>query len=87
MKGSFWRLPFRTACPSTIAIVSPGPATMRLMKFVSALVFVGAGHGWSSLCATPHSFAFSAPLGGWKTVTSPTFGSPKRFPIRLTSTR
>ena len=29
----------------------------------------------------------SAPVGGWKTTTSPTSGSEKRAPMRLTSTR
>ena len=29
----------------------------------------------------------SAPAGGWKTTISPTFGSLKRLPSRLTSTR
>ena len=64
MNGSFWRLPLRIAWPSMIASVSPGPATIRLMKLTLAFVFVGAGHGWFSSCWTPHSFAFSAPLGG-----------------------
>src|SRR3954465_10736914 len=33
MYGSFSRLPLRITCPSTIRMVSPGPATTRLMKF------------------------------------------------------
>ena len=31
--------------------------------------------------------SISAPVGGWKTTTSPTSGSEKRAPMRLTSTR
>ena len=31
--------------------------------------------------------ASSAPFGGWKTTMSPTDGSPKRMPMRFTSTR
>jgi hypothetical protein len=44
MNGSFWRLPFRTTCPLTIAIRSPGPATTRLMKLSLARVAVGLSH-------------------------------------------
>ncbi len=60
---------------------------MRLMKFTSARVGVACAHGWLGRRRAPHWFSFSAPAGGWKTVTSPTLGSPKLLPIRLTSTR
>src|ERR687894_1534592 len=87
MNDSRWRSPFRTTCPSSIAIRSPGPATTRLTKLTSARSGVGSSQtspapGWD-----PHWSPFSAPAGGWKTMTSPTVGSPKRLPIRLTRIR
>ncbi len=87
MKGSAWRLPLRITCPSWIAIVSPGPATMRLMKFTSAFCDVAFGQGCRGSWGTAHCSSLSAPVGGWKTVTSPTAGFPKLLPMRLTSTR
>ena len=71
-------------------IVSPGPATTRLMKFVDVSSWL-IDFGHAELAAdlqSPHGALFSAaPLGGWKTMMSPTLGSPKRLPRRLTSTR
>src|SRR5215210_7307421 len=88
MKDSFWRLPLRITWPSRTASRSPGPATTRLMKFTSARSCVGWSHAWlGGGGPPPHSLASSAPAGGWKTTTSPTEGSLKRAPMRLTSTR
>src|SRR5262245_48666583 len=71
-----------------MAILSPGPATTRLMKFTSARSLVGSAHAWlGGGGPPPHSLDCSAPAGGWKTTTSPTFGSVKRAPMRLTGTR
>src|SRR5215213_1678769 len=67
---------------------SPGPATMRFMKLTSAFWGVGASQTWPSGGGPePQVLSSSAPAGGWKTTTSPTPGSLKRAPIRLTSTR
>src|SRR5207253_9220998 len=41
------RLPLRITCPSTIEITSPGPATMRLMKFTPDCF----GTGWAHAAA------------------------------------
>src|SRR5215217_1605592 len=74
--------------PSWMASRSPGPATTRLMKLTSALLADSFRHTWpSGGWPPPHWLPCSAPVGGWKTTTSPTSGSPKRAPIRLTSTR
>src|SRR3954454_17259650 len=82
MNDSFWTLPLRTAWPSLIAIVSPGPATMRLMNLTSASLGASFGHGWPAPSSTPHwplgPIPPGSPLagpGGWKTTTSPTLGS------------
>src|SRR5688572_22375938 len=88
MKSSCWRSPLSITRPLRTASRSPGPATMRLMKFTSALSSVGrAQTSPSGGGPPPHVLSWSAPAGGWKTTTSPTSGSPKRAPIRLTSTR
>src|SRR5215217_42429 len=88
MKSSCWSSPLRMTCPPWIAIRSPGPATTRLMKFTSAFSSVGRLQTWPSGGGPlPQVLSCSAPAGGWKTTTSPTSGSPKRAPIRLTRTR
>src|SRR5215213_7534370 len=88
MNDSFWRLPLRITCPPRTASRSPGPATTRLMKFTSARSSVGSAQTWlGGGGPPPHSLERSAPAGGWKTTTSPTDGSLKREPMRLTSTR
>src|SRR5829696_3489697 len=87
-KSSGWRLPFSTTWPSSIAIVSPGPATTRLMKLTSARSSVGSSQASpAGGSPPPHWLPCSAPAGGWNTTMSPTWGSLKRAPIRLTSTR
>src|SRR3954447_9270662 len=69
-------------------ILSPGPATIRLMKFTSARCAVGRSQTWpAGGWSPPHMLSCSAPSGGWKTTTSPTSGSLKRAPMRFTSTR
>src|SRR4051794_23041000 len=88
MKGSFWGLPLRITRPLRTWRRSPGPATMRLMKLTSARF----GVSFRQTCPIgggppPHMSSCSAPSGGWKTTTSPTSGSEKRAPMRLTSTR
>ena len=90
VKDSLARLPLRITWPSTMASLSPGPATTRLMKLTSDLPEVGVpqGCGWPSpWLGFPHWTSCSEPLGGWKTRISPTSGSEKRLPMRLTSTR
>src|SRR5215211_7856411 len=88
MKGSFWSLPLRITRPLRIWRRSPGPATMRLMKLTSARSGVSLRHTWPvGGGPLPHMSSCSAPAGGWKTTTSPTSGSEKRAPMRLTSTR
>src|SRR5215203_3387248 len=87
MNGSFWSLPLRTTRPLRIWRRSPGPATTRLMKLTSAFLVVGFRQTWPSGGGAPHMSSCSAPVGGWKTTTSPTSGSEKRAPMRLTSTR
>src|SRR5215208_2985878 len=86
-QGSAASRPLRITCPSRIRSRSPGPATIRLMKFTSACARVG----WlqtSPCCGlVPHWLLRSAPPGGWKTTMSPTLGSPKCMPTRLTRTR
>src|SRR4051794_20803967 len=68
-------------------ILSPGPATTRLMKLTSERSGVGLSQAWpAGGWPDPHTFS-SAPAGGWKTTTSPTDGFEKRSPMRLTSTR
>ena len=57
--------------------VSPGPATIRLMKFWSERPGVASGQACRGGCGTPHSVAVSAPAGGWKTTMSPIAGSVK----------
>src|SRR4051812_44189480 len=86
--GSFWSFPFKMTLPSSKRNLSPGPATMRLMKFTSARWGVGLSHGWpAGGWPEPQVLSCSAPAGGWKTTTSPTSGVEKRAPMRLTSTR
>ena len=83
MYESFSRTPFRITCPSTIEILSPGPATTRLMNVWLDSVGVGTSQarvkkcpdGLSPSSATPQvPWSESAPLGGWKTTMSPTLG-------------
>jgi hypothetical protein len=59
------------------------------MKVWSEWFLVGLAHGWSSRAGAPHCAGTpSAPAGGWKTMMSPTFGSPpSRVVTRWTSTR
>ena len=58
------------------------------MKFTSARSGLGSRQTWPGGGAPPpHLAPLSAPSGGWKTTTSPTLGSLKRAPMRLTSTR
>src|SRR3954447_24208233 len=59
------------------------------MKVVSATFGVSLMHTWPSGGCAPHCSPTvdSAPAGGWKTTMSPTEGSLKRWPMRLTSTR
>src|SRR5688572_16650959 len=58
------------------------------MKFTSARSVLGSRHTSPGGGEPPPHFApLSAPAGGWKTTMSPTLGSPKREPMRLTSTR
>ena len=57
------------------------------MKLTSARCGVGRSHAWPRLRAGAPQVSVSEPFGGWKTTTSPIFGSAKRLPIRLTSTR
>src|SRR5215212_3928731 len=88
MKGSFWSLPLRMTRPLRTWRRSPGPATMRLMKLTSARFGVSFRQTWPMGGGPPpHMSSCSAPSGGWKTTTSPTSGSEKRAPMRLTSTR
>src|SRR3954464_7252428 len=87
MYASFSRLPLRMTWPSTIRMTSPGPAATRLMKLTFALPGVGRSHAAFSSRLWSPQVSVSEPSGGWKTTTSPTFGSLKRWPIRLTSTR
>src|SRR5215210_1931056 len=85
MNGSFWSLPLRITRPSRIWRWSPGPATMRLMKLMSARCGVSLRQTWPvGGGPAPHMSSCSAPSGGWKTTTSP---SENRSPMRLTSTR
>src|SRR3954449_6189931 len=88
MNGSFWSLPLRITRPLRICRWSPGPATMRLMKLMSARRGVSFRQTWPvGGGPPPHMSSCSAPSGGWKTTTSPTSGSEKRSPMRFTSTR
>src|SRR4051795_11250660 len=59
------------------------------MNVVSATFGVSLMHTWPSGGCAPHCSPTvdSAPAGGWKTTMSPTEGSLKRWPMRLTSTR
>src|SRR4051812_2448267 len=68
-------------------MLSPGPATTRLMKFSLARSAVGLSQAWPGFGRLEPQVFSSAPAGGWKTTTSPTSGLVKRSPIRLTSTR
>src|SRR3954451_7477863 len=87
MYGSFSRLPLRITCPSTIRMMSPGPATTRLMKLTFAWPAVGLSQAaFSSLVPSPH-VSVSEPAGGWNTTMSPILGSLNRWPMGLTSTR
>ena len=47
--------PLTTGWPLRIASVSPGPATIRLMKFWLDRSAVGFGQGWRRECGSPHS--------------------------------
>src|SRR3954447_14174164 len=70
-----------------MAIVSRVLPTPRLMKFTPARSLVGRSHAApSGRSELPH-VSLSEPAGGWKTMTSPTLGSPKRVPMRSTRTR
>src|SRR4051812_7220515 len=58
------------------------------MKFTLARCADSLTHTWpGGGSPPPHWLPCSAPTGGWNTTTSPTDGSPKRSPIRFTSTR
>src|SRR5260370_23658336 len=81
MYESASRLPLRMTCPSTIEIESPGPATMRLMKFTPASDATGASHATDPSATTcgigPHLAAPPpevswASVGGWHTTRAPT---------------
>src|ERR1700682_5928209 len=76
MYGSCSRTPLRVTCPSRIEITSPGPPTMRLMKFTLDCTGSGsaqaAPNGCSSLCGTGPQISEVACLGGWNTTISPT---------------
>src|SRR3954447_11966856 len=87
MYESLSRLPLRYTWPLRTAIVSPGRPTTRLMKLTDAFVGVGRPHAWPSRRGGSPQGSLSDPAGGWKTTTSPTSGSPKRLPSRLTRTR
>ena len=73
-------VPFTTGWPSWTATVSPGPATILLMKLVSDWSAVGVPHGSPFPWVAPHlgtPLAESAPSGGWNTTMSPILGSAK----------
>src|SRR3954467_12744286 len=71
MYGSFSRLPLRITWPSTMRMVSPGPATTRLMKLTFAWPGVGLSHAaFSSLLRSPQ-VSVSEPAGGGNTPTAP----------------
>ena len=80
MKASFAITPLTTGWPFLMYSRSPGPATIRLMKFVPDSCGVGFGHAhdvpWPAP-GTPQRGP-SAPSGGWKTTMSPIWGSLKR---------
>jgi hypothetical protein len=57
------------------------------MKFTSARERVGRSHARPSGTSGSPQVSDSDPSGGWKTTMSPTFGSLKRLPMRLTRTR
>ena len=78
MKSSGIGSPLTIAWPSLMVSVSPGVATTRLMKFVSAGSSTGSGQGspGGSGCS-PQVSVVSAPFGGWKTTMSPISGSLK----------
>src|SRR4051794_41720730 len=69
-----------------ILMGSPPTPTTRLMKFVFERSLVGSAHAWLGGLGAPHSLT-SAPTGGGKTRMSPTLGSPKCSPRRVTRTR
>ena len=50
MKSSSASTPSTTGCPFSILSVSPGLATIRLMKLVSDCSFVGSGQGCLEAC-------------------------------------
>ena len=60
MSGSSWSFPLTTAWPLRTESVSPGTATIRLMKLTSSLPPSGRGQSWSSACSAPQVL-FSAP--------------------------
>src|SRR2546427_12699708 len=74
-KLSPWGLPLTIAWPFRIASVSPGIATIRLMKFVPARWGTGRGQASSSGLLGPPQVLLSAPAGGWTTAISPRSGS------------
>ena len=74
--------PLTTGCPFWTLSVSPGPATIRLMKLTVASCGVGSSQAAPLLpparCSGRRirpSPAASAPCGGWKTTMSPILGS------------
>src|ERR1017187_10173615 len=75
MEESFSCTPLRITCPLTIEITSPGPATMRLMKFT--LDFSSSGSEQVAppsltTCGWGPQTCCVAFLGGWNTAISPT---------------
>src|SRR3954451_19410134 len=54
MNDSFWSTPLRITWPLRRAIVSPGPATTRLMKFWVDSFEPAWGHGRPPPYWTPH---------------------------------
>ena len=75
--SSVFSTPLTTGWPSLTESVSPGPATIRLMKFWLDSALVGFGQASPGFGMTPHSVPLSAPAGGWKTTMSPAPGSVK----------
>ena len=65
--GSNCGIPFRTTDPLVTAIVSPGAATIRLMKIWSLSACVDCGQTSAVVYATPHmGVVMVAPAGAWK---------------------
>ena len=75
MKGSsVFSTPLTTGCPSRTLSVSPGPATIRLMKFWLDSASVGVGQACVGRVRGAAFVPLSAPAGGWKTTMSPIDG-------------